>query len=225
MTDELLANIDFTYTQNLLKQMIRIDSIVGNEENLAEFLRAELAKLGLKCQIDYVEPNRPNIYTKIDGTKSGKRLNFNGHLDTIPVVDGWITDPFDPVVKDGKMFGLGSCDMKAGIACILTMLRAFVNSNQKFSGELSFSGVIDEEAYGKGAKAMLKSEYGSVDAIVLAEPYPGDESKPIPLGLTGKVLYDITVRGKAAHAFRPHLGIMPLKRWERYSERWINSLL
>jgi acetylornithine deacetylase/succinyl-diaminopimelate desuccinylase-like protein len=97
--------------------------------------------------------------------------------------------------------------MKAGIACILNVLRAFVESGYVFQGELSFSGVIDEEAYGKGAKAMLGMDLAGCDAIILAEPYAGDESKPIPLGITGKVLYDVTVKGHAAHGFRPHLGI------------------
>ena len=54
---------------------------------------------------------------------------------------------------------------------------------------------------------MLETGYRDVDAIVLAEPHPGDESKPIPLGITGKILYDIHVKGKAAHAFRPHMGV------------------
>jgi succinyl-diaminopimelate desuccinylase len=97
--------------------------------------------------------------------------------------------------------------MKGGIACTLDMMRAFVESEHPFKGELSFSGVIDEEAYGEGAKAMLKTDYGEVEAIVLAEPYPGDDTKPIPLGITGKILYDINVKGKAAHGFRPQLGI------------------
>ena len=54
---------------------------------------------------------------------------------------------------------------------------------------------------------VMKTDFANVDAIVLAEPYPGDEVKPIPLGITGKILYDISVKGKAAHGFRPHLGI------------------
>ena len=74
------------------------------------------------------------------------------------------------------------------------MLRAISNSGHTLQGELSFSGVIDEEAYGKGAKAMLETDLAGVDAIVLAEPYLGDESKPIPLGITGKILYDIKVK-------------------------------
>jgi len=162
-----------------------------------------------------VEPGRPNIYARLEGQAPGRRLNFNGHTDTVPVVEGWETDPFTPVEREGRLHGLGSCDMKAGIACTLNMLRAFVESDHCFDGELSFSGVVDEEAYGKGAKAMLKTDYGSVDAIVLAEPYPGDETKPIPLGITGKILYDVHVRGRAAHGFRPHLGVNAIEEASR----------
>lgn len=207
MTDEFLAELDDSYTLRVLKEMIGIDSVVGNECELAEYLRGELEALGLICEMQEVEPGRPNVYARLDGDSPGRRLNFNGHTDTVPVVEGWDTDPFTPVVKEGRLHGLGSCDMKAGIACALNMLRAFVESGYPFGGELSFSGVVDEEAYGKGAKAMLETDYGNVDAIVLAEPYPGDESKPIPLGITGKILYDVHVRGRAAHGFRPHLGV------------------
>lgn len=207
MTKELLSMLDNAYTQRVLEEMIRINSIVGQESEMAEYLKNILTDLGLKCEMTEVESGRPNIYARLEVEKPGKRLNFNGHTDTVPVVDGWDTDPFTPVSKEGKLFGLGTCDMKAGIACILNMMRAFVESGHPFNGELSFSGVIDEEAYGKGAKAMMKTDFANVDAIVLAEPYPGDEVKPIPLGITGKILYDITVKGKAAHGFRPHLGI------------------
>jgi succinyl-diaminopimelate desuccinylase len=212
MLDTLLAELDDSYTIRLLKEMIAIDSVVGKEKDFAEFLRNEFEALGLKFQMHEVEPGRPNIYAWLKGDKQDKRLNYNGHLDTVPVVDGWDTDPFKPITKDNKIYGLGACDMKAGIACTLNMLKAFVESNYVLNGELSFSGVIDEEAYGKGAKAMLQTKLKSVDAIVLAEPYPGDETKPIPLGITGKILYDIHVRGLAAHGFRPHLGINAIEQ-------------
>lgn len=207
MTENLLSKLDERYTLRRLQEMISINSVVGREGELAEYLRGELEALGLRCEVEVVEPGRPNVYAKLEGDGPGKRLNFNGHTDTVPVVDGWDTDPFTPVVRDGRVYGLGACDMKGGIACTLDMIRAFAESGHPFNGELSFSGVIDEEAYGKGAKAMLETDYGKVDAIVLAEPYPGDETKPIPLGITGKILYDVHVKGKAAHGFRPHLGI------------------
>jgi len=207
MFDELVSMLDDAYTRRRLEDMIRIPSVVGGEAELAAYLRDELDALGFKCEMDEVEADRPNVYGRMGGARQGKRLMFNGHTDTVPVCEGWETDPFTPVVKEDRMHGLGSCDMKAGFACGLTAVKAFADSGFDFQGELLFSGVIDEEAYSRGAKALLKTEYANCDAIVLCEPYPGDESKPIPLGITGKVLYDITVKGKAAHGFRPHLGV------------------
>lgn len=207
MSEELRAKLDDSYTLRVLEEMIRIDSVVGHEGELAEYLKGELEALGLTCETQEVAPGRPNVYGTLQGMSPGKRLNLYGHTDTVPVVEGWETDPFEPVNKDGKMYGLGSCDMKAGIACTLTAIKAFVDSGHAFTGELSFAGIIDEEALGIGAKAMLETDFANVDAIILAEPYPGDETKPIPLGITGKILYDVRVKGKAAHGFRPHLGI------------------
>ncbi|MFQ6053756.1 MAG: M20 family metallopeptidase [Candidatus Bathyarchaeia archaeon] len=207
MFEELVAGLDGSYTVRRLEEMIRIPSVVGEEAELAEYLRTELDALGFETELDEVEPGRPNVYGRMEGGGPGRRLMFNGHTDTVPVCEGWETDPFTPVTRAGRIHGLGSCDMKAGFACILTALKALADSGPGFEGELLFSGVIDEEAYSKGARAMLKTEYGRCDAIVLGEPYPGDESKPIPLGITGKVLYDVTVKGRAAHGFRPHLGV------------------
>jgi acetylornithine deacetylase/succinyl-diaminopimelate desuccinylase-like protein len=205
--DDLLSQIDPGYASRLLAEMIGINSVVGHEGRLAEHLRAELTALGLGCEVQEVEPGRPNVYARLTGDGPGKRLNFCGHLDTVPACEGWETDPFVPMTRGGRMYGLGACDMKAGLACIVAMLQAFVASQFPFAGELSFSGVIDEEGYSQGARAMMATDLAGCDAIVLAEPYAGDEAKPIPLGITGKVLYELTVKGRAAHGFRPHLGV------------------
>jgi acetylornithine deacetylase/succinyl-diaminopimelate desuccinylase family protein len=207
MIEDVLKELDEGYAVEKLKEMIRIPSVVGDENELAHYLKDELDSLGLETELHMVQPGRPNIYARLEGSRPGRRMNFNGHLDTVPVVDGWDTDPFEPVVDGNRITGLGSNDMKGGIACILNTIQAFVESGHEFPGELSFSGVIDEEAYGEGAKAMLKTGYGKVDAIVLAEPQTANERKPTALGITGKILYNIHVRGRAAHGFRPELGV------------------
>jgi acetylornithine deacetylase/succinyl-diaminopimelate desuccinylase family protein len=207
VTGNLLSKLDNDYTVRVLKDMIRIDSIVGNEGALAKYLYAEVKALGLACELAEVEPGRPNVYARLPGAGPGNRLCFNGHMDTVPVCEGWDTDPFSPVVKDGRLYGLGVCDQKAGIACALSALRAFALSGHAFEGELSFAAVIDEEAYSKGAKAMMETDLAGCDAIIIGEPYGGTEYKPIPLGITGKALLDITVKGHAAHGFRPGRGI------------------
>ena len=105
MTEDLLSKLDDTYTRRILEDMIRINSIVGQEGELAEFLRSELDALGLKCEIDEVEPGRPNVYARLEGDKPGRRINLNGHTDTISIVRGWESDPFTPVAKEGKLYG------------------------------------------------------------------------------------------------------------------------
>ncbi len=207
MIEDAVKRIDDAYTLRKLEEMIRINSVVRSEGEYAEYIKTELEALGLKTETQMVETGRPNVYARLKGDKPGKRLNYNGHLDTVPVVEGWETDPFTPVRRGDNLIGLGSCDMKAGFASILTMIKAFQDSGHRLKGELSVSAVIDEEAYGEGAKAMLKTDYAKVDAVVLAEPYPCDDTKPMPLGITGKILYDVTVKGKAAHGFRPQHGI------------------
>lgn len=87
------------------------------------------------------------------------------------------------------------------------MMKAFVDSGHDFKGQLSFSGVIDEEAYGEGSKVLLKTDWGKVDGMVLAEPMNATKESPTSLDITGKVLYDIYVKGKAAHGFHPQAGI------------------
>ena len=133
MIDDAIKKLDKSYTRRLTEEMIRIPSIVGGEAELAEFIKQELDNLGLATEEHLVHPNRPNIYGKLR-LSDGKRLHFNGHTDTVPVVEGWDTDPFEPVQKGDKLHGLGSCDMKAGIACTLNMIRAIVNSDTGFRG-------------------------------------------------------------------------------------------
>lgn len=207
MTDRLLQRLDDDYAARLLKEMIAIPSVVGQEAALAGYLHDELRRLGLKCELHDVAAGRPNVYASLQGASPGPHLVFCGHTDTVPPVPGWSTDPFTPVERDGRIHGLGACDMKAGLACMLNALRAFAQSGVELRGTLSYAAVVDEEGYSAGARAMLGHPVGRADAVLLSEPYCGDETRPIPLGLTGKLLYDLRVSGKAAHGFCPEAGV------------------
>jgi len=208
MLDEIIRKLDDSYTIKLTKEMIGIPSVTGEEEALSLYIKDKLESYGMETELQYVTEKRPNVFGVMQGEKQGRRLNYNAHTDTVPVGDDWETDPFKAEVVDGKIFGRGACDMKSGIACTLNMLRAVADSGVRFDGELSFSGVIDQEATDIGAWAMMEDErWRSLDGVVLTYSYCGNETKPIPLVLTGKILYDVDVKGKAAHGFRPHLGI------------------
>ena len=98
-----MAKLDDSYVVKKTEEMIKIPSVVGAEGELAEYLRGELDSLGLEAEMHEVEPGRPNVYARLVGDGPGKRLNFNGHTDTVPVVEGWETNPFTPVSKDGRL--------------------------------------------------------------------------------------------------------------------------
>lgn len=203
--------IDEQYLFSLLKEMIKINSVLGQESNLAHFLFDEINKLGMHVELEDVSPNRENLYAKYDFDTKGKTLTLNGHLDTVEVCEGWRTDPFQPTEKVGKLYGLGSVDMKSGLACQLATVKALIESDLDLQGTIHYTAVVDEEGFGTGAKKMLSNPNfgkGATDGIVISEPCNGQSlDNGLPLGMTGKVLYKIAVIGKSAHAFTPEKGI------------------
>ncbi len=203
--------IDKQYLFSLLKEMIKINSILGQESNLAHFLFDEIKKLGMHVELEEVSQNRENIYAEYNFHSKGKTLTLNGHLDTVDICTGWSTDPFQPTEKSGKLYGLGSVDMKGGLACQLAAVKALIESDLNLQGTIHFTAVVDEEGYGTGAKKMLGNSNfgkGATEGIVISEPCFGHSpDNGLPLGMTGKVLYKITVIGKSAHAFTPEKGV------------------
>ena len=195
------------YTFSLLEKMVAIPSITKQERELATFLSTELAKIGFTTNLQEVEKERPNVYGIHEFNNEGYLLTFSGHLDTVPPSSGWNGDPFKAQIRDNRIYGLGACDMKGGIAAILTALKVIIDSKYPLRGKIAFSGLIDEEAYSKGAKAFLETDFAKSNWILLGEPHYGDMESPIPLGMTGKILYKISIKGKAAHAFHPECGI------------------
>ena len=199
--EELLRSFDEEYVIRLLRNIIKIPSVVGEEDDLAEFIKNEISSLGFETRFQKVDSKRQNVIGSYR-FGPGKTFMYNGHLDTAPVCEGWSTDPFEPVVKDGKLHGLGSLDMKGGMAAIIGALKAILDAGIKLQGALVFSGVVGEEGYSEGARSMMKSELAKVDAILI-----GESQNVTSLGITGKVLYELTVKGKSAHGFHPQEGI------------------
>jgi acetylornithine deacetylase/succinyl-diaminopimelate desuccinylase family protein len=201
------AYIDEDFCSDLLSDMVAIPSIINEERELAEFLQETLDSIGMDARLQIVEKDRANIIASHVFSPEGPKLMFNGHLDTVPVCEGWTRDPFQPIITGDRLYGLGSADMKAGIACAIGAIKAILDSTQELRGSIIFTGVVGEEAYSKGAKTLLKTEVADSDAVIIGEPYTGREDSPIPLGITGKALYELKVLGRSAHGFRPEKGI------------------
>lgn len=201
--------IDANYLLETLKKSVQINSILPHEEKFAAFLADEIRKLGLEPEWDVVASGRPNVYVSAQLGANEDMLLLTGHTDTVDIAENWESDPFDPVIKEDRLYGLGALDMKSGVICALTAFKALLEdaSLHKKLGRIAFAATVDEEGYGLGAKALLKTEYGKAKGILLPEPFGGDGKSPVPLGITGKVLYKLTLTGKMAHGFYPENGL------------------
>ena len=208
MTDS--SEIDVPYLLDILKKMVSIDSILPHEQRLAEFIAEEIRAMGIEPQWHEVAPGRPNVYASADLGSVDKFLVFSGHSDTVDVASAWETDPFELTERNGRLYGLGTFNMKGGLACALAAFRALIQAKHLHGnlGQLGFAMTVDQDGCSIGAKALLETRYGRCDAMLHAEHFYGDsETDYLPIVGTGKILYKMTVQGRAAHGNRPHLGI------------------
>ena len=163
----------------------------------AVFLAAVLHDWGFAVDLHEVAPGRPNVIARI-GRAGGPRLMFNGHLDVVGT-EGMLHAPFDPALRNGRIYGRGSADMKAGIAA---MCAAAARAAGTTSAELVIAAVIDEEDVSLGARALVASGLRA-DAAIVTEP----TQLSIMPAHRGFAWLEIEVRGKAAHGSRYDIGI------------------
>ena len=154
----------------LLGEMVRIDStnpgLAGGpgEGAFAAWFARRLEGLGMEVDAWDVLPGRPNVVGRLPGTGDGPRLMLLGHLD---VVGPWGPEAFEPVVRDGRMYGRGAADMKSGFAAMLLAAEALLAGGARLRGDLLLAGVIDEEWESAGAEALPARH--RPDACILVE--------------------------------------------------------
>lgn len=189
----------------LLAALVAIDSVnpdlvpgAAGETRIAAFVTDWFLAHGFT--VDRLEgtPGRPSIVARRKGAGGGRSLMLNGHLDTTGVAD-YIGDPFEPKRADGRVFGRGSGDMKAGVAAM--MIAAARAADRGLAGDLIVACVADEECGSIGSAEV--AEHYRPDAVVITEP-TGLELIHTHKGF---VWFDVTVEGRSAHGSRPDLGI------------------
>ena len=116
------------WTVRLLRDLVAVDSVnpslvpgAAGEGAIADLIARELRGIGLAVELQEVRPGRPNVIGVLDGRAPGRSVMFCGHIDTVGV-EG-MERPFDPVIKDGRLFGRGSQDMKGGVAAMIGAVR------------------------------------------------------------------------------------------------------
>jgi len=140
---------------------------------------------------------RWNLIARHEGRRTGECVHFNSHTDVVEPGEGWTVDPFAGVVKDGRVYGRGACDMKGGLATSMVAAVSFIVEHPDYAGSIEISGTCDEESGGFGGVAYL-AEKGwfspaRVQHVIIPEPLNKDR---ICLGHRGVLWTEIETHGR-----------------------------
>ena len=218
---QLLTNIEQRREQaiELLRKMISIPSVTGDEAGIQKFLAGYLEDLGL--EVDMWETDweklrkhpgyrpvqrgyegRPNLVATLKGVGGGRSLLLNGHTDVIPVGDGWRDDPWSATVRDGRIYGRGSADMKSGVASHIVAVELIKATGLKLKGDVLINVVVDEEVSGHGTLDTVIRGYRA-DAGISGET----SDLAVQPACIGRIWFEIAIAGKPAGIQKRYQGI------------------
>jgi len=199
------GNVPFRFDDEeaaaLTAELVSLRSYPGEEGEVQRAVAAWLRAQGIETRFQETEGDRPNVIALVENGP-GPVILLNGHTDTVLAAEGWETDPWTPTRVGDRLYGLGACDMKSGVAAAMLATRELHRNRDAWRGTVVFASVVDEEAYSIGARALiaggLKADFCIVTEAAWDWPC---------LGSIGKVLVRVEVTGKASHAVWPHLGV------------------
>lgn len=191
----------------LLGRLVSFNSVFPEEEAIARFLASQLDQLGFQVQMQEFASGRYNVLATRG--KGGAPILLYGHLDTVPPYgyEQRRRSPFHMEERDGRLYGLGACDMKAGLAAIIKALEAVPKDRP-----LKVMFVSDEEADSAGCHAAVQSGFLDGVAFALSTDMSDiddtdEKARTVALGRRGRAQYEIDVPGRTAHAARMADGI------------------
>ena len=193
---------------------MRRRSVSPDDHGCLDLIESRLAPLGFRIERLNFGPVE-NLWAR---RGSGQPvLCFAGHTDVVPTGprEDWRTDPFEPVVQDGILFGRGAADMKSGLAAMVTATERFVASHPRHSGSLAFLLTSDEEGPAidgtRRVVDMLEARGEKIDYCVVGEPTSHDLlGDTIKIGRRGSLSGRLTVHGVQGHIAYPHLADNPV---------------
>ncbi|NLH09618.1 MAG: YgeY family selenium metabolism-linked hydrolase [Chloroflexi bacterium] len=192
--DEREQMVDF------LQRLVRTPSPSTQESAVAQLIEQELRRIGMEdVRID----RAGNVIARI-GDPTGPTLLYDAHMDTVEPASGpWPHPPYEAVIEDGVLYGLGAADAKGSIAAMVYAAKRLVESRIDLDGSLLLAFVVQQEpCEGCALKVLVEEEGIKPDWVVLGDP----SDLQIMRGQRGRVLFKVTVHGKSAHASNPALG-------------------
>jgi succinyl-diaminopimelate desuccinylase len=206
------SGIDADALVAFTQALVRIPSVYDpdrglDEEPAAELVAAQMRTFGWEPRFEVVAPGRPNVITVLEGDRPGRTLLFEGHTDVVTEGDPatWTVDPFGGELRDGRIWGRGAADMKAGVAAMLFAADAVVRRGS-FPGRIVVAALVDEEGMMAGAKHFVAAGHtAGVDGAICCEPEGGE----ICHVAKGALRLRIDFTGVMAHGAMPFEGRNP----------------
>jgi len=220
--ERVLAEVDRAAGEiiDFAQRLIRIPTInpPGEEYEycanvIGDQLRAHGADVQLLPAVGRIEhtPQHPRI--NVIGRHAGAAahapaIHLNGHFDVVPTGNGWTRDPFGADIADGRLYGRGACDMKAGIAAAVFAAEAIKRAGVAPAAPIEISGTVDEESGGFAGVAWL-AEHRFLSrertrCVIIPEPFGVDR---VCIGHRGVYWFEVVAEGRIAHGSMPYLGI------------------
>jgi acetylornithine deacetylase/succinyl-diaminopimelate desuccinylase-like protein len=203
--EKLISLIDDREVVQVTRDLVAIPSITHDEGmGVVRYLERWFKDLRIPVRLYRCDKNRANFFADYGATSGPGRYMFNGHQDTKPVT-GMTIDPFAGDIKDGKIYGRGSCDMKGAIAAVLCAFKALVRAGVRPGGSITFFSDIEEE-YGGGSGYYWAKEKGlfeGYEGLVSCEP----SELEVHIGNRGCFVTCFETKGRSAHSGLAHLGV------------------
>ncbi|HEY0799415.1 MAG TPA: acetylornithine deacetylase/succinyl-diaminopimelate desuccinylase family protein [Steroidobacteraceae bacterium] len=215
----------------LTRELIRFPTVNPPGEAYqpcAEFIGRRLSARGFAVEFVRAEGTpgdserypRINVIARREGSAPGPCVHFNSHIDVVQTGAGWTVDPFAALVRDGKVYGRGACDMKGGLAASIIAIEALIDSGASLPGTLEISGTVDEESGGYGGVHYL-AERGwfsspRVNHVIIPEPLNVDR---VCIGHRGVWWAEIETHGRMAHGSMPFLGDCAVRHMKAFIDR------
>jgi acetylornithine deacetylase len=199
-------NIDRDYTRETLLSLVRINSVnpslapgAPGEREVASFIAESLKSTGLNTEIFEPEPGRTTVLGRLRGTGGGRSLMLNAHCDTVDVAG--MAEPFSGAIRNGKLYGRGSYDMKGSLAACMAAAKALVDSGVQLRGDVYVTAVADEEYGSLGTSDLIQRV--KVEGAIVTEP----TALEVCLAHKGYLWIEVKIEGRAAHGSKFNLGI------------------
>ena len=198
----------YDYCFDLLSRMIACNTTNpdGKEEALSQLLCDEMKKMGMKAQVQPIIPQRANVIGEIG--EGEKALLLNGHLDVVPAVGEWSSDPFVMTERDGKFFGRGTADMKGPIAAMMAAMKWHLENTERLPGRVKMAFDADEELGTIGIHKLLEEDHDQYLGAVIGEP----SMLEVCVTHKGLIRMRVNLHGKGAHASTPKAGVNSIEK-------------